>query len=890
MTTTMAGPEQTDQEGRLLELLASSPSVIYSFAASGDFHPTFVSGNIGPVLGYEPDAYLTNADFWRSRVHPDDYDPVMEKINELWSVGRVSVEYRFRHGKGHYIWVHDDQRLLRDSDGAPVEVVGSWGNISRRKKAELEANTARQRELAAEEAARVKAEFLANMSHEIRTPMNAIIGMSHLALKTELSPRQHDYIKKIQQAGQHLLGIINDILDFSKIESGKLALEEVEFDTERVLGNVSNIIGEKAEAKGLEVVFRVPFDFPQSLVGDPLRLTQILLNYANNAVKFTESGQIVISVSMVEQTDADLLVRFEVRDTGVGMTPEQMARLFQSFQQADTSITRKYGGTGLGLAISKQLAGLMGGEVGVESKVGEGSTFYFTARLRRGTGLSLLKGPLRAQLLGRRALVVDDNEEARAAMEEMLSGMGFDVSISCSGEEALNDVGAAASRGESFDVVIVDWHMPPGMNGVDTVEQMRQIQGPDPKSPRFMMVTAYGREEVMEEAARGGIDTVLVKPVSNSVLFETVSRLIVGHVDEANARQIEPQPESLPHAAALEGVEVLLVEDNVINQQVADEILSSSGLKVTIAENGAEAVDFVRKKTFDVVLMDMQMPVMDGLTATQKIRELFPDLTTPIIAMTANASEADRKRCLTAGMVDHIPKPIDPADLFRTLLKWVSRPASDPSESAAAPAVQPPSGADRLAAVPGLDIVKGLKCMSGSRTLYEKILRTFLTTQLNVANEIREALERRDDARAEQLAHTLRGVAGTIGASAVQDLAAKLEDGCKTRAPQDQMTADLAALKTEMDVLLSALQAAFHEEGSHVSAARDAPRPAASTEDLRRLLDLVLANDTEANAILINQAAAFRSRLGASVFEEILSAVESFDYDSAAPILQRHTS
>jgi two-component system sensor histidine kinase/response regulator len=890
MTVNMPAAAHTDKESRLLELLASSPSVIYSFAATGNFHPTFVSGNISPVLGYEPDDYLANANFWQSRVHPDDYPSVMEKINELWSVGRVSVEYRFRHGKGHYIWVHDDQRLLRDSDGVPVEVVGSWGNISRRKKAELEANTAKQRELAAEEAARVKAEFLANMSHEIRTPMNAIIGMSHLALKTELTPRQHDYLKKIQQAGQHLLGIINDILDFSKIESGKLDLEEVEFDAERVLGNVSNIIGEKAEAKGLEVIFRVPFDFPQSLVGDPLRLTQILLNYANNAVKFTEAGQIVISISIVEQAGADLLVRFEVRDTGVGMTPEQISRLFQSFQQADTSITRKYGGTGLGLVISKQLAALMGGDVGVDSRVGEGSTFYFTARLRRGTGLSLRKGPLRSQLLGRRALVVDDNVDAREAMEEMLAGMGFDVSLSRSGEDALNDVGAAASRGESFDVVIVDWHMPPGMNGVDTVKQMRRIQGPNPNSPRFMMVTAYGREEVLDEAARGGIDTVLVKPVSNSVLFETVSRLIVGQSDEVTALQIEPQPDKLPHAAALGGIAVLLVEDNLINQQVADEILSGSGMKVTIADNGAEALECIRKSNFGVVLMDMQMPVMDGLTATQKIRELFPGFSTPVIAMTANASEADRKRCLAAGMVDHIPKPIDPADLYRTLLKWVTRSDIGTSETSAAPTVQDWSAGDRLAAVPGLDIAKGLRCMSGSRTLYEKILRTFLATQANVASEIGGAAEDSDNARAEQLAHTLRGVAGTIGASAVQALAAKLEDGFKTRAPQHKMIETLTALRTELGILLPALQEALHEEARTSATAVENPEPAASIDDLRRLLDLVLANDTEANAILTSQADAFRRRLGANPFEELVSAVESFDYDHAASILQRHIS
>jgi PAS domain S-box-containing protein len=359
---------------RLDLLLSAAPVVVYSFAATGDFAPTFVSASLHHLLGYHPDEYLKHADFWRSHVHPDDLPEVEAKQVELFRKGEHLAEYRFRKKDGSYIWVSDEQHLIRDEAGRPVEVVGSWSDIDARKAAEL-AWAAAQIELekateAALEANEAKSIFLANMSHEIRTPMNAVIGLSHLALKTDLTPRQRDYILKIKSSGQHLLGIINDILDFSKIEAGKLSIENIDFDLDKVLENVGNLMSEKASAKGLELIFEVEPTVSAHFRGDPLRLGQILINFCNNAVKFTEKGEVSVQVRVLEETSDSQLVEFSVADTGIGMTKPQIERLFQAFEQADASTTRKYGGTGLGLAISKQLTELMGGQVSVESQPG----------------------------------------------------------------------------------------------------------------------------------------------------------------------------------------------------------------------------------------------------------------------------------------------------------------------------------------------------------------------------------------------------------------------------------------------------------------------------------------------------------------------------------------
>ena len=462
--------------------------------------------------------------------------------------------------------------------------------------------------------------------------------------------------------------MINDILDFSKVEAGKLDLEHTEFELEKLLDNTANLISEKSHAKGLELVFEVAPDVPPNLVGDSLRLGQILLNYANNAVKFTDKGEIIIAVRASERTAKDVLLHFRVQDTGIGLTPEQMSRLFQSFSQADASTTRRFGGTGLGLAICKRLAELMGGEVGVESEPGKGSTFWFSARLGIGAAGRRELVPV-PDLRGRRALVVDDNANARAVIMRMLEDMTFLATEVSSGPAAVDEVRRAANEGRPYDIVYLDWRMPE-MDGMATARRIRSLGLASP--PILMIVTAYGREEMVKEARSVGIDHVLIKPVNASLLFDTtMSALGAAQRTAPHTSAVTDKARSRHPLAAIRGARVLLVEDNDINQQVARELLEDAGLVVDVADNGQIALDMVRRSIYDLVFMDMQMPVMDGITATREIRKVKWLARLPIVAMTANAMEQDRRKCIEAGMNDAVIKPIDPQDLWDTLLRWV---------------------------------------------------------------------------------------------------------------------------------------------------------------------------------------------------------------------------
>jgi len=678
--------------------------------------------------------------------------------------------------------------------------------------ARLYAETQAAKEVA-EEATRAKSEFLANMSHEIRTPMNAIIGMAHLAMKTDLTAKQYDYLKKVDISAKSLLGIINDILDFSKIEAGKMDMESADFQLEDTLDNISTLVGIKTQEKGLELLFKTDPSVPTALVGDPLRLGQILINLSNNAVKFTDTGEIVVSTELVKKDKAHVTLKFSVHDTGIGMTADQAAKLFQPFAQADSSTTRKYGGTGLGLTISKRLTEMMGGKIWVESHPGQGSIFSFTANFGLGKEKAKKQYKPASELRGMKVLVVDDNATSRDIFKEMLESFSFEVSSAPSGEQGITEL-EAASKDKPFELVLMDWKMP-GMDGIEASKRIREHKGLR-KIPPIILVTAYGREEVMQQAEQVGLEGFLLKPVSPSMLFDAIMQAFGEAVPETPrfAKKKEHDAEVSKH---IYGAHVLLVEDNEINQQVAKEILEGAGLIVALAANGQEAVNAVKKTNYDAVLMDVQMPVMDGYTATGEIRkdERFKEL--PIIAMTAHAMAGDEDKSLQAGMNGHVTKPIDPDQLFATLQKWIK--PNEKRTQIRQPEVSA-EGPDEVQAVPaekqlpeflqGFDLTAGLKRLQGNKRLYVKLLSNFAADYGKVTNEIREALDAEDFERAHSLVHNLKGLAGNLSATDLQAAAVNMEKLVKRvdqkPPPSEQLDLMLLELEAALGQALESVQ------------------------------------------------------------------------------------
>ncbi|HZP07810.1 response regulator [Methyloceanibacter sp.] len=871
-----------EARSRLALLLGAAPSVIYSFCASGDFAPTFVSTNIAHMLGYSPDQYLKESDFWRSRVHPDDLPGVEARQADLFRKGEHLVEYRFRRKDGSYCWVSDEQHLIRDAKGNPVEVVGSWSDIDARKATEL-ALQASQAELekatqAALEASEAKSVFLANMSHEIRTPMNAVIGLSHLALKTDLTPRQRDYILKIKSSGQHLLGIINDILDFSKIEAGKLTIENIDFDLDKVLENVGNLMSEKASAKGLELIFEVGPNVSTHFRGDPLRLGQILINFCNNAVKFTDRGEVAVEVRALEDNPDNQLVEFSVSDTGIGMSQDQIDRLFQAFEQADASTTRKYGGTGLGLAISKQLTELMGGKVSVESKLGKGSRFRFTARLGKGVATQRPR-LLQSDLRGRRVLIIDDNPHARAVLANMLTNMTFIADEAASGEEALNMVRQAAEIDQRYEIAFVDWQMP-GLNGIETGRRILTL--PNLSSPpHLVMVTAYGREEVLKQAEDSGFENVLIKPVTSSILFDTAVVVLGADRERVESAQTGPSFD----IERLRGARVLLVEDNEINQEVAMGQLEDAEVFVDLAENGEVALRMIADNDYDVVLMDMQMPVMDGIEATRILRANPRYENLPIVAMTANAMAQDRELCLDAGMNDHIAKPIDPDQLFGVLLRWIHRPEHDGR------AVQVDGTPVRKAggtaseidfAIPGIDARAGLKRTGSNRRRYESLLRKFADQQGSTVEDMRAALAAGDLGSAERMAHSLKGAAGTLGAVGLSEAAAEAETAIKAGKGMEQA---ISILATSLTPVLQGIRSALPVDQGGDGSKPPTGDPALVREPLAKLKLLLENDDGEAADFIVDAAPRLAAVLTPAEIKALGDRVGNFDFEAALACL-----
>jgi signal transduction histidine kinase/DNA-binding response OmpR family regulator/HPt (histidine-containing phosphotransfer) domain-containing protein len=672
----------------------------------------------------------------------------------------------------------------------------------------------------AQSATRAKSEFLANMSHEIRTPMNAILGMTDLALRTTLTDKQRGYIAKVRAAAESLLVIIDDILDFSKIEAGKLSLEARDFSLDEVFDRVTSLIGLRAQRKGLELLLKTAPDVPPVLVGDAMRLLQVLVNLCGNAVKFTENGEIVVvTVQTVGDANADgsVMLRFAVKDTGIGLTSDQIQALFRPFSQVDASTTREHGGTGLGLAICRRLVGMMGGEIGVDSQPGAGSDFHFTARF--GVGVQALAAQLPRQGAHRdlRILVVDDSANSREILNDLLVLLGYAPVVEAGGAAGLAELRRAAAVGRPYQLVLLDWRMP-GMDGFDVVRRLREDPPPGP-TPAILLVTAYGDEDIVREAAKQGLAGCLAKPVSASTLLDAINGacgpqragpppaspgLAPGPApgadrDTAPASVASAGPDPAP--AALRGRSVLLVEDNELNRFVATELLCDvAGMDVTVAGNGQEALACLRDHAFDLVLMDIQMPGMDGLQATRRIRADPALARLPVIAMTAHAMAGDREKSKAAGMNDHVTKPFEPAQLFEVMLRWLTPAVSREAALAAGPAD------DAASAGPVVDVELGLRRCLGRPELYQKILGRYLKQRAATGNEIRTALEAGELEAGARAAHTLISTASMIGAPALAALARDLHDAIDGMAPQRW-----PALLAHIDVVQSETDAAVTE-------------------------------------------------------------------------------
>ena len=859
---------------RLVEELGGR-FVVFSHKPNGEI--LFISEGVSSVFGLNREE--VQGQLWQDVINwlPGESEKMTQTFRDFMQneADSLEIEVSFMHKDGSRRILFISEHAVEDTYGQLVTIDGIMEDITARKETERVLAGAKE---TAEEATRSKSDFLANMSHEIRTPMNAIIGMSHLALQEDLSPQQRNYIDKVHRSADYLLGILNDILDFSKIEAGKLDMENINFFLEDVFDHIAGVVGLKAQEAGLELMFNLPCTLPTALVGDPLRLGQVLLNLGNNAVKFTPKGEVVISARVLEESKTTVTFEFSIRDTGIGLTKKQQDKLFRHFSQADTSITRKYGGAGLGLAISKKLTEMMGGRIWLESTPDEGTTFFFTACFvkQTQTGQQVCH---EKKAFPMHILVADDNATARSIFSEMLTGFGFTADLAdC--PKTVYRLLEQQNNNRPYDLAILDYSFC-DTTGIKIARTM-QANAAFTHVPMVILVSAYSNEDLVQEAGKLKIiKDVLSKPIMPSTMFDAIMMVKQGKV-RRQSRSIQRQDQIIQTTARLKSARVLIVEDNDINQEVTAELLKNHGIDYKIAENGQVALQILEKDHFDGVLMDCQMPVMDGYTATRKIREneRFKDL--PIIAMTANVMSGDREKSMAAGMNDHIGKPIRIQELFKAMDKWI-KPAASTRPT------RLPSSRNMPGSIPGIDISAGLETVQGNHDLYIKLLQKFSNRYREFEKQFNTARQDKDEKAPIRCAHTLKGVAANIGASGIKKKAAGLESACRDHRPAQKINQLLQDIVQELSLVIGAIDDYTSRPASLAADATkavavDARIPKDTVKIIKKLALMIDQSDIGALRVvsdLTKMPGIERYERYAKTMNAMTRALEDYDFDLA---------
>jgi signal transduction histidine kinase/CheY-like chemotaxis protein/HPt (histidine-containing phosphotransfer) domain-containing protein len=835
--------ELMDQE-RKYQRLVGSLSTYFVYARNVRGELTYVSEAATRLFGMPMSDVMSRV---QAKLGPT---PAASESERNYTIEVNDAEGRVRHIELSEVRAFDPDGHLEGYDGIARD-------MSPQKMIEDELRQAKDH---AESADRAKSAFLANMSHEIRTPLNAILGMTALAAKQDPTPKISEYLGKIGSSARLLAELIEDILDLSRIETGRIEISRIDFDLDDMLAELSDVVGVRAGQKNLEILFNTMAEVPRRLRGDPVRLKQVLLNLLNNALKFTTAGEIVVEIAPVELRRDRAEIRFSVRDTGIGIAPEHQASLFEPFTQVDSTMTRRFGGMGLGLAISRRLVRMMGGgDLAVESEVGLGSTFSFTAQFdlpRGATGTRRLADEFRDLPV----LVADDNASARTVLTNMLRSLSCQVTAVDSGEAAVNEVMRAKREGQPYRLAVLDWKMP----GLDGAAAAARITSDSPLP--IILVTAYEREYADRQAEVKGIDAVLHKPVSPSMLHDAVLSVL-----QPAPRRIKTGEQ--PNPVRFTGNRrVLLVEDNEINREVARELLSAAGLRVTEAHNGYEAMEKLSSETFDAVLMDVQMPELDGVETVKAIRAAsgrFGNL--PVIAMTAHAMLGDRERFLDAGMSDYIAKPIEEKELIAVLKKWIG--GTEPITAKQKLPVPPP--VDKTEMLPGLLIGDGVRRTNGNMQLYKRLLAEFRREMDEVLPHLRSLIEGNVTSEAMDVLHTVKGSSATLGARRVAEIAAALESRLRKgeAITADELAEAVAEVRMSIDAFLSA----------------DAPpvvetKPGASNPQIlpiaKRLAEHLRKNNLAAMSCFEELKAVAGSRFGEPMVK-LEQSLDRLDFDAA---------